>query len=153
MRKIIFSLIFLLFIFTGCTENLEVRDRAFIQGIAVEYTENGYKICMRPFEAEETYIGEGTTFKEAVKSAELKSGNDFFTGHTELIVIYEYEAFSICSELINEEISAGCLVVYSDSPVKYVEENDTEKIMDIVSISMKNKESMKITLCDVLNKK
>ena len=135
----------------SCGEKLEIRDRAFVQSIGIESYDGGYSICLRIFEDEQPYKGKGATFNEAVDDAEKVQGKDFFTGHTEAVIVRDDQSANILGDLINNDISAGCLVIYDTDPVAFVDENDTEKILDMISTAVRNKKIKKVNICDVIN--
>lgn len=130
--------------FTGCSNECEIRDRAFVQSIGMEHTDGRYKVSLRIFGDDNCYIGSGETFNKAVADAEQSQGKKFYTGHTELIVIREEESEFLLENLVNEDISLDCLVLYDISPAAFVKENDTESLTDIISDSEKN-------ICEILN--
>lgn len=151
MKKLIFLFLPMIFLLGGCSRELEVRNRVFIQGIGIEYDGDIYSLCMRAFETDDLYKGSGVTFDEALREAQRISGKDIFTGHAELVVLSYKSDRQIEKMLINKKISAGCLVVYDNEPLKYIEENDAEKITGIVSILMKDDRGSKLSVCDAVN--
>ncbi len=138
-------------LFCGCGKKLEIRDRAFVESIGIESYDGGYSICLRIFDGDQAYKGEGATLEEAVDDAEKTQGKDFFTGHTELVIVRDDQSIQILEELINNDISAGCLVMYDKNPVKFVDETDTDKLLDMISTAVRNKRIEKVNICDVIN--
>lgn len=139
-------------LFCSCGQKLEIRDRAFVQSIGIESYDGGYSISLRIFDDDQAYKGEGASFDEAVNDAEKIQGKDFFTGHTEAVIVRDDQSISILEDLINNDISAGCLVLYDNDPVTFVADNDTEKILDMISTAVRNKKIEKVNICDVINK-
>lgn len=140
----------IMLLFGGCDNQLEVRDRAFVQGAAIEY-DDGYTVRLKLFDNEGFYDGKGKTFEEAVKNAGLSHGKDVFTGHTEIVVIRKNESDAILDSLVNEDISTGCIVVFDEDPVKYVEENNTEELVDIISGRERNGTEQKKSIRRIIN--
>lgn len=150
--KLAVMAVFIPFLFCSCGEKLEIRDRAFVQSVGIESYDGGYNICLRIFDDDQAYKGTGATFDEAVNDAEKIQGKDFFTGHTEAVIVRDEQSREILESLVNNNISVGCLVLYDDDPVTFVDENDTERILDMISTAVRNKKIEKVNICDVINK-
>lgn len=151
IRKLLFLTLIVPFTLGGCAERLEVRDRVFVQSAGIEYDNGGYTVCLRLFDRDETFLGRGRTFKEAVDDAEKMQGKDFFTGHTEAVIVRENGGKYVLESLVNEDISAGCLVLYDDDPVLFAEKNNVSEILGMISTAVRNKKAERVNICDVIN--
>ncbi len=93
---LIFSLLF-----SGCSEPVDLRDRAIVQAMAIDYENDEYKITLQEYmpqggaksadsaeSSENIYVSSnGKTLFEALKNAEAKDGNRIFYGHSRVYII------------------------------------------------------------------
>lgn len=131
--------------------NSEIRDRAFVQSMGVDCRNGNYNVSLRIFDSDQCYQGSGSTFEKAVDSAESMQGREFYTGHTELLVLTEKDSRFILENLVNEDISPDCLVIYDTDPVDFVRDNDTEAVTEIINTADRNGTVPKKNICDVIN--
>lgn len=97
---ILCTIIFPLF-FSGCSEPVDLRDRAIVQAMAIDYENDEYKITLQEYmpqggaksadsaeSSENIYVSSsGKTLFEALKNAEVKDGNRIFYGHSRVYII------------------------------------------------------------------
>lgn len=133
-------------IFTGCSRECEIRDRAFVQSIGIENTDGRFEVALRLFEDDRSFTGNGETFDEAVADAERAQVKRFYTGHTELIVLRETGSKVLLENFVNEDISLDCHVLYDSAPVSFVSDSDTSALTVAAAASGRN-------ICDILNQK
>lgn len=150
--KIITIMLISVYLLCGCSDNSEIRNRAFVQSIGIVATPDEYNVCVRLFgDDENVYYGSGINFDEAIDDAERVQGNDFLTGHTEMTVVSVENSNFILKQLVNEDISSGCIVVFNDDPISFVSENDTKILMDVITTAVRNGKYKKINICDAIN--
>lgn len=129
MKNTILIIVFILIIAGIGNSFQEVRDRAFIQSIAVQTDSNNVYTSVKLYGDTLTYMGIGNDIKTSLLSAETRQSNAFFTGHTELIIFNE-ESFSneiLLDMLKNNNISPNCAVVISNGDIE-----DTETAYNIL---------------------
>jgi hypothetical protein len=135
---------------SSCDGKLEVRDRAFVQGVGIEY-DGRYNVRLKLFDDDACYAGEGETFSAAIENAGYENGIDIFTGHTEIIIMSEDKSMELCETLVNEEVSAGCIVFFNDDPILFAEKNDTGKLADVLSSRVRNGSEQKVSVRTIVN--
>ena len=153
MYRKCFFIVIIALLLCSCGENLEVRERAFVQGMGIS-KDDKVNVCLRVFDGTDKtneYRGTGDTLEDAINDAEMTQGKDFFSGHTEIAVISSQQKYEVIKELINTDISPGCTILYNDDPVGFVQDNDTIKVLDILETAVRNKRTEKINICDVIN--
>ncbi|MCC8068425.1 MAG: hypothetical protein LIO71_01470 [Ruminococcus sp.] len=119
MKKAISIIILVLVIIGFTSTSQEVRDRAFIQSIAIQSDSNHVYTTVKLYGDSYVYKGIGSDIETSLKSAETRQGKVFFSGHTEMIIFQE-DSFSndILKDIIKyEEVSPNCAVVISNSEV------------------------------------
>lgn len=125
-----------IFILTGCNSEKEVRERAFVQAVAVsENMDNTVSVAVRVFEDDKTYNGKGNDFFEAVGNAELEQDKHFFTGHTEFIISSSENSMPLLEEIIKEnKISPSCTLIYNPDACRFIENTDCDELYGIIKI-------------------
>lgn len=120
MKDTIFIVVFILIIVGLGNSSLEVRDRAFIQSIAVYTDDNNVYTTVKLYNSTDSYKGIGDSLNASLDSAEIRQGNAFFIGHTELIIFNE-DSFSLDilkSMLKDSDISPNCAIILSNGEVE-----------------------------------
>lgn len=161
-------------IFTGCTPNVEIEDRAIVHAIGVDKSEEGYEVSLQVFatggSGSDTPIdpsqpnmkiisGKGDTIYEGVKQCELILGSDAFIGHNKLILfgksLYNEDMDKLLDWFRKEnENYLGVTVAYSETSAKDVlnvpltEGSSTiENLDDIMKYAVTSGETVE---CDLL---
>lgn len=148
---IIISAVMSVLLLSGCSSGTQVRDRAFVQSAGIEYEKNGYRVALSLFDDDAVYTGKGKTFEDAVNNAEMYAGKDFYTGHMQIIAVDLSEGMPILEDLVNEDVSAGCLVTDRKDPLGYIMENDMEKVMEVTEAMARNHKYAYRNIRDILN--
>ncbi len=93
--------------FSSCSMPVDLRDRAIVQAMGIDYEDGEYKITLQEYLPENSGTsdaagGEGSqslyvtsygkTLFDAIKNAEAKDGNQIFYGHSRLYLIGEEAA-------------------------------------------------------------
>lgn len=123
MKDTIFIIVFILIIVGLGNSSLEVRDRAFIQSIAVYSDSSNVYTTVKLYNSTDSYKGIGDNLKTSLASAETRQGNAFFTGHTELIIFNEDNfSLDILKSMLKEnDISPNCAIILSNTEVEDTE--------------------------------
>lgn len=148
---IIISAVLTVLMLSGCSSGTPVRERAFVQSAGIEYGKNGYRAALSLFDDDAVYTGSGKTFEEAVNNAEITAGKDFYTGHMQIIAVDLSDGMPILEDLVNEDISVGCLVTDRKDPLGYIMENDMEKVMEATKAMARNHKYAYRNIRDILN--
>ena len=134
--SVILSALAVMFIMTGCSGAVEVNNRAFVQLIGIDYSDEMYTVSLQIFESQgsggqtdtsksysASVYGTGITVLSAIADAELSQGKNLFLGHTKLVVIGKsvQNPAKDLSMFLDEGMSPSCLIVYSDNPSKIIE--------------------------------
>ena len=83
MYKKCFLIVIIALLLCSCGENLEVRERGFVQGMGIS-KDDKVNVCLRVFEEMDKtkeYRGTGDTLEDAINDAEMTQGKDFFAGN------------------------------------------------------------------------
>ena len=147
----IISVVMSVLVLSGCSGGTPVMDRAFVQSAGIEYGKNGYRIALSLFDDDAVYTGSGKTFEDAVNNAEIYAGKDFYTGHMQIIAVDLSEGMSVLEDLVNEDVSVGCLVTDRKDPLGYIMENDMEKVMEVTEAMARNNKYTQRNIRDILN--
>jgi len=91
-----------LFLFSGCAVPINLRDRAIVQIMGIDYENDKYKVILQEYlpvntdkssggeeTSSEYVVSEGETLFDAIKNAEIKDGNQVFYGQCRLYIIGE----------------------------------------------------------------
>jgi hypothetical protein len=105
----------------GFGETQQVRDRAFVESVAISTDENHVYTSVRLYDDTSTYKGIGEDVSTALTSSQLRQPNQYFLGHTELIVFYSTPTLETVLSLLDNEVSPNCAVVVADSEVSNTE--------------------------------
>ena len=104
LRYVFLPIIFcFLVLLCGCSTPVDIRDRAIVQAMGIDYEDNEYKITLQEYKpqssagskegsggSENIYvISKGKTLFDALKNAEAKDGNQIFYGHSRVFLIGE----------------------------------------------------------------
>ncbi len=92
-------------LFCGCSKATELRDRAIVQAMGIDYDNGEYKIILQEYLPERSksategeggeniYVtSKGKTLFDALKNAQVKDGNEVFYGHSRVYLIGEKAA-------------------------------------------------------------
>lgn len=120
-----------LFAMTGCFGGMEVNDRAFVQLMGLERSDDVYMVTLQVYKSESgsadpdvskansfAVTGEGATVTAAIADAELSLGKRAFLGHIKLMIIgngIENPADEL-SLFLDGSVSPSCPIAYSDDP-------------------------------------
>ena len=129
MKKILVIIVLILIIIGLGKTSQEVRDRAFIQSVAIQNDENNIYTTVKLYDDITLYKGIGDNIETSLASAETRQGKMFFTGHTE-VIIFSKDSFSITilqKILDTERVSPNCAVIISENNVE-----DTETAFNIL---------------------
>jgi hypothetical protein len=116
MKKSIVGIVLVL-VALGFGESRQVRDRGFVESIAVSSDANHVYTSVMLYDDTNTYKGIGNTVSEALKSAELRQGREYFTGHTELLVFYNFSEEVLAQLVQCDAVSPNCAVVLATTEV------------------------------------
>ena len=156
MKYVLAELIAVALFLCSCGSSMEVRERAFVQGAGIELSDGEWSIAVRIFEDDGTavYFGSGNDFQEALDDSENSQGKDFFIGHIELLLLDKDDCDKVSEALIkNNRMSPSCIVLLSDKPVSDTAENDTLELYEAVQSRIRNNETEKVTLADILRRR
>ncbi|MGN1090327.1 MAG: hypothetical protein ACI4Q6_08000 [Huintestinicola sp.] len=137
------ALVLLMLMLTGCGVQLNRRDFVSMMGISED---NGmWEVSVRiysPSEEESEFLsGTGTSYHDAVRSVEHDRGKELFLGRCEA-VIADKDVISHDNRLrllLGEGISAGCPVIYSESPAEVLDKwEDGEVLINRMKEFMKD---------------
>ena len=137
--KIITLLFILLFSFTfsGCSNKTELRDRAIVEAMAIDFENGKYKITLQEYMPSDSKAGEGSesqniyvttsgkTLFEALKNAESKDGNQIFYGHSRTYLIGKEAADKGLEQIIefmnsNYQLSLNSAVILTETSAESV---------------------------------
>ncbi len=151
LKKAIISLILTAFILTGCSSKTEVRDRAFVQAVAVENNNDYVEVTVKLFDESDSYTGEGSDFFSAVNNAELKQDKKFFTGHMEFILSANEDNRIMLENIIkSNKIPPSCFLVYNENAGKFIENLDCDKFSGIFKIRYENDKALKKDIWNIV---
>ena len=118
-------------VMTGCFGGMEVNDRAFVQLMGLERSDDVYMVTLQIYKSESgsaepdiskansfAVTGEGATVTAAIADAELSLGKRVFLGHIKLLIIgsgIENPADEL-SLFLDGSVSPSCPIAYSDDP-------------------------------------
>lgn len=101
----------------------EVRDRGFVQSIAISSDTNHVYTSVTLYQDTNVYKGIGSSVTESLTSAELRQASAFFVGHTELLILYGGAVSEdILVELLEDGVSPNCAVVFATEEPQNSEE-------------------------------
>lgn len=142
MKKV--KLLFIIFIlslsftFSGCSNKTELRDRAIIEAMAIDFENGEYKITLQEYTPSDSNAGEGSgesqniyvttsgkTLFEALKNAESKDGNQIFYGHSRAYLIGKDAADKGLVQIIefmnsNYQLSLNSAVILTETSAEDV---------------------------------
>ncbi len=146
---IITAMIFSVSILSGCSETDHVHDKKYLRAISVDGDE--YKKVVFAFYTEEDKVvhAEGDSIEEAGNAAELECGKEFFTGHTELVILNDCDYRETLEFLLNDwKVSPSCLIVYGGEDCSDIlKSNSAEELADSVKTAA---EQGKAPECDIV---
>lgn len=130
----ILLLVFILaFVLSGCSNKTELRDRAIVEAMAIDFENGEYKITLQEYMPSDAKAGEGSgtsqniyvttsgkTLFEALKNAESKDGNQIFYGHSRAYLIGKEAADKGLVQIIefmnsNYQLSLNSAVILTET--------------------------------------
>lgn len=125
------------FIFSGCSNKTELRDRAIVEAMAIDFENGEYKITLQEYMPSDSKAGEGSesqniyvttsgkTLFEALKNAESKDGNQIFYGHSRAYLIGREAADKGLVQIIefmnsNYQLSLNSAVILTETSAENV---------------------------------
>ena len=121
------------FILSGCSNKTELRDRAIVEAMAIDFENGEYKITLQEYMPSDSKAGEGSgetqniyvttsgkTLFEALKNAESKDGNQIFYGHSRAYIIGKDAADRGLEQIIefmnsNYQLSLNSAVILTET--------------------------------------
>ena len=116
---------------TGCFGGMEVNDRAFIQLMGLERSNNIYTVTLQIYKSESgtsdpdvskansmVVSGQGATVQSALSDAEITVGKRLFPGHIKLLIIGSgiKSPADELSLFLDGSVSPSCPIAYSEDP-------------------------------------
>ncbi len=117
----------------GCSTPVDLRDRAIVQAMGIDYDNGEYKITLQEYmpqggaksgdskgSSENIYVTtKGKTLFDALKNAEAKDGNQIFYGHSRVYIIGKKAAEQGLSQIIefmnsNYQLSLNSAVMLAE---------------------------------------
>lgn len=122
------------FAFSGCSNKTELRDRAIVEAMAIDFQNGEYKITLQEYSPSDSKAGEsqniyvttsGETLFEALKNAESKDGNQIFYGHSRAYLIGKEAADKGLVQIIefmnsNYQLSLNSAVILTEESAEEV---------------------------------
>ncbi len=126
------------FAFSGCSNKTELRDRAIVEAMAIDFENGEYKITLQEYMPSDSMAGEGSgenqniyvttsgkTLFEALKNAESKDGNQIFYGHSRAYLIGKEAADKGLVQIIefmnsNYQLSLNSAVILTETSAEDV---------------------------------
>ena len=121
---------------TGCSANRQVHDRNYLRTLFIDGDKAVMLFYSQDSEASEVH---GKSADELKKAAELGSGRELFTGHTELVVLGDCNYRETLEALFNDwKVSPSCLTVCGNGDFMASAENcDGEELAEMVRMAVK----------------
>lgn len=158
---------------SGCFGGLEVNDRAFVQLMGIEHTDEVYIVSLQIYKSESgtpdpdvskansvTVNGSGATIQAALSDAEISLGKKLFLGHIKMLIIgsgIENPADEL-SLFLDGSVSPSCPVAYSDNPQAAAEtllEDGTfsaEQLLKLMETSASQGRTLYTSVADIASK-
>ncbi len=149
IKKLIPFLILLML--NGCSGSSDVRSKAFIKEIGVDYGET-QSITLRVFDSDEAVSGEGKTLLSAVGNCENSQSKNLFSGHLE---VFASSPLNIGNNLLtllqNNRISPSCYAMCIPENAAYFIENNGGQLAELIRSNGRNGVILPQTISDVIN--
>ena len=149
IKKLILSGILMLFSFTGCESHGRVHDKNYLRAVSVT-GDTQKTVTFTFFNKDGKYITTyGKDIKEALETAEIRTGKEIFTGYTEIIVIDGNNSIETLEFMLHKwKVSPSCIITHSD------DENGEDifsSSIELLSGSVRTAvEQGKIPECDII---
>ncbi len=97
MKKILIINLCIMMFFTGCSSEMELREKAVVQAVGIDYSEEMYKLTLQVFdfsnesqqESYQTIEGSGKDITSAFIDATINSGRLIFLGNNKVVLLSE----------------------------------------------------------------
>lgn len=138
-RFLMLSAVCLSLLLAGCSTPVDLRDRAIVQAMGIDYENGEYKITLQEYMpkggaksgdstegSENIYVtSSGKTLFEALKNAEAKDGNQIFYGHSRVYIIGKKAAEQGLSQIIefmnsNYQLSLNSAVMLAEDSAQEI---------------------------------
>lgn len=146
---IITAIIFSTAMLSGCSETDHVHDKKYLRAISLDGDEHKKAVFAFYTEEDKVIHAEGDSIEAAGKAAELECGKEFFTGHTELVILNDCDYKETLEFLLNDwKVSPSCLIVYGGEDCSEIlKNNSAEELADSVKTAA---EQEKAPECDIV---
>lgn len=155
MRKVMVNVLMIILcitVFTGCSSRKEVRERAFVQAVAVETQRDGnLSVAVRVFDDEETYFGNGEDFFMALDDAQQQQAKYFFTGHMEMLISSAEDNIKLLESLIkSNDIPPSCRFISGQRAMDIISDADCDRLAGIIKIKSESGNALGKSIWNVL---
>lgn len=141
----------LLLTLSGCSGSSDVRSKAFIKEIGIDYGKE-QSIALRVFDSDETISGEGKTLLSAVGDCENSQSKNFFSGHLEVFASSPLNmGNNLLTLLQNNRISPSCYALCIPENVAGFIENNGGQLAELIKSNGRNGVILPQTISDVIN--
>ena len=165
--KVVMFVTYIVLFFTGCSSRVDLRDRAIVQAMGIDYKNGEFVITLQEFVPNDS--GErggesaaitvrGKTIFDALKNAESIDGKQIFYGHSRLFIIGKNTAKNSIFPIIefltsNYRLSLNASVLTSDYEAAEILSTDlfSKTVPDIIIDQIQNGgKTPDITVIDLL---
>ncbi|MBR6386268.1 MAG: hypothetical protein IKS03_09160 [Ruminococcus sp.] len=144
MKKILISFLSLI-LFTGCDSDGHIQKRNYLRSLSVD----GDNITMVFFN--DDTLNFNSDISSAKYIAEKLTGNEIFTGHTELIILGDCDKKNILTFMIEKwKVSPDCIIIFGNENI--LSEKNTDDITGMIKIKEKNHEIPKADIISTLSR-
>ncbi|MBQ3567188.1 MAG: hypothetical protein IJA12_08410 [Oscillospiraceae bacterium] len=149
--KKIIAVLLLSVTLSGCSGSSDVRNKAFIKEIGVDYGET-QEISLRTFGSDEVIKGNGKTLLSAVGDCENTQSKNLFSGHLEVFASSPANiGNNLLTLLSNNRISPSCYVLcVPENAVSFIDK-EGGKLAELIRSSGRNGIILPRTISGVLN--
>lgn len=134
---------------TGCEQG-RIQEKGYLRAAAVTENNDTF-LTLGLFSQERTVTASGENIASARDSAELMTGQEIFTGYTELLIVDGEDCREILGYMLNEwRVSPSCMVVYSSNGSALMKELGAEQLIGMTEQAVKQGRAPKCDLITVL---
>ena len=130
-----------------------VHDKNYLRAIAIDGDVEKEMTLTFFVKEGDSVTAKGDDISSALKSAELKSGNQIVTGYTELVILDELNGRETLEFLLNVwKVSPSCIIVYCEDGDKILENNSSDALIGSVERAIVQEKIPKSDIITVLGK-
>lgn len=150
MKPKLTACLLLLTMLSGCTGSSDVRNKAFIKEMGIDYGQK-QQISLRTFGSDEVISGKGKTLLSAVGDCENSQSKNLFSGHLEIFASSPPNiGNNLLTLLSNNRISPSCYVMCVPENAASFIDKKGGKLSELIRSSGRNGIILPKTISDVV---